>query len=368
MDRFQSGINIQPKKNSFFKGFSANLSYSNYDSLFDAGSKAFDMEEFFFDQSLALSLSENVTFNVETNLNYWKDQISLKTEKINSWKSSLLVQDDYSFLFQLGNFEQGLSINSKMNESSITFNTFRTNLRGAGYNYTFANSGVGFSLLNNLEDRIINNSDFINFYSGLNFRKQIKTTWLTFSGILNLKHYWNLSYLDVQYEYNPNSLILNSNLDYSDIKNIGLISSSFTASGFLLPSLLSRTMLSSNANIYGSSTFKEEYKGVPTWNISQSLKYMLDENAFFELFFSYLPARRINDFTELENSSNWPSTRVRPIKLLSGTAKVLFFDKSLAMSLSLRNLLDSVESYNTNGQYYNMSIFISASLQIGSKK
>jgi len=99
MDRFQSGINILPKKNSFFKGFSASLSYSNYDSLFDAGSKAFEMEEFFFDQSLAFSLSELVTLNVETNFKYWKDQITLKTEKINTWKSSLMVQKNIVIYF-----------------------------------------------------------------------------------------------------------------------------------------------------------------------------------------------------------------------------------------------------------------------------
>jgi len=367
MKRFQTGVNIQPKSIGFFKGFSTHISHSNYDSLYNAGSKAFEMEELSFDQSMALQFSKKISLNIETNIQKWSDQITLKSNYTSSWKSSLIYQDNFQYLLQVGNYEQGVSINSLKNGSSISFNTFRINLNRLGYNYTLAKNGVGFSLLNNLENRITNDSDLVNFYSGIKYKKRIKTHLLTLSGSVEMKHYWNLSDFKTEYEYLPNSLILSTNVNYYDSKNIGLLNYNITVGVSLSPVLSSRTALTSNINTYGSTTFDDNYQRVPTWNFLQSVKYNLDENVVFEINYSYIPARKINEFKMLEDDLGWPSVRVRPINLLSSTAKLLFFDKSLAMSISLRNLLDSVESYNTNGQYYNMSIYVSASLALGKK-
>lgn len=365
LDRIQSGVNIQTQKKGFFKGFSANFSYSNYDSLYDAGAKAFEIEEFSFDQSASFQFSEKISFNVETNVQNWKDQITSKNQNTTRWKSSLVFQDNLQYLMQIGNYEQGISISSFHNKSSISFNTFRTDLSRTGYNYTMAKNGVGFSQLNNLENRVISNSDLINIYSDLSYKQKLKTSLFTLTGSLKLKHYWNLSGYKTSYKYVPNSLLLNSTINFYEEKNIGLLNYNVTVDASILASLKIRTMFTSNINTYGSSTFNDVYQSVPTWNFSQLVKYNLDENAVFELFFSYLPARKIHEFQLLEDDRGWPSVRVRPIKLISGTVKAMFIDKSLTLSLSLRNLLNSTESYNTNGQYYNMSLIVSASLNIG---
>ncbi|MAC05052.1 MAG: hypothetical protein CL671_12970 [Balneola sp.] len=367
MSRYQSGISIKPKSTGFFKGFNAHISYSNYDSLYDAGLKAFEMEEFSFDQSASFQFSEKISFNAEANIYNWNDQITSKSNNTTSWKSSIVIKDNLEYLFLVGNYEQGISINSTKNKSLISFNTFRTDLKRTGYNYLFAKEGVGFSMLNNLENRILSNSDLVNFYSGISYRKKIQTQTITFSGKIELKHYWKLSNYKTEYEYIPSNPILNTSINYYETKNIGILNYNITADASISPDFSSRTMLTSNINTYGSSAFNEGYQRVTAWNFSQSIKYSLDKNAFLEIGFSYIPARKINEFSMLDENLGWPTIRVRPIKLLSGTAKAWFFNKSLLMTLALRNLLNSTESYNTNGQYYNMSISVSASLALGNK-
>ena len=95
MKRFQTGVNIQPKSIGFFKGFSTHISHSNYDSLYNAGSKAFEMEELSFDQSMAFQFSKKISLNIETNIQKWSDQITLKSNYTSSWKSSLIYQDNF---------------------------------------------------------------------------------------------------------------------------------------------------------------------------------------------------------------------------------------------------------------------------------
>ncbi len=367
LNKLQSGLSIQTKNKGFFRGLNLSYSFSDYDSLFGAGPKAIELEKTSLNQSTSFQLSNIIHINLESHFLQWMDRITKESFSSTLWRGSLILKKYPEYVFVIGNQVQGIIINFKGKNSQISLGTLRSSHRNTSYHYNRIKDGIGFSLVDQIEDRIVDDSEFINLYSEFDLHKKIDFESINIWLDTGLRHFWRLSDYRTSYEYIQNSLLLNSNIEYYDATNVGVFYSTVKLKSFISSFLYSNTMISTNLNLYGLSRFKKKYERVPSWSFSQALKYRLDDNAELEILFNYTPERNINDFEQLESEMRWPTVRVRPIKFISSTAKMWFFDKSLILSLSLRNLLDSVESYNTNGQYYNMSIHVSGSLTLGKK-
>lgn len=372
---FQTGLNFKRIDSDFYKSTQVNYSYSTADSLEfqDIDKPKYNLieQQVHHTSTFGFKNKEDRVNIYLNNLFYnWEDIFTGNSKTLlNSSLSLNYVSNSYGIVdLMIGNYTIGFEYQKDLWDNySINASTFRSNLEGSGYNYTFWNEGIGFSNLDPSIHSVTNSSSFTNIYSTLKLSSTMSKQDYQFSWNIYPSHYWQFVNTTIDYNIIPNSLELGSDISYNDEQNVGFIGFYSSLQISRIPKTSLRTTVSGRLHTYGSSKYLDNAKGINNFLFSQSVLFKAHENAFYELSFRYISPREIHEFESLEEVSNLYQSRVRPIKMLNASIKTWFIDRSLLITLSLRNLLNSTESYNTNGQYYNMSIHFSGVLHIGKK-
>lgn len=372
---FQTGTNFQIVKNSFYKNTQINYSYSTADSLEfqEIDKPKYNLIEQQVHHSTAFGFDykdDKINIHLNNTLYHWEDFATENSKSLlnNSINIDYLSEKYGSLSLLLGNYNLGFEYRKQLsNNFRIDASTFRSNLESSGYNYTFWNEGIGFSNLNPTIHSVVNSSSFTNIYSTAKISSNISKNKFQLAWNIYPVHYWQFVHTNIDYDIISGSQQLGSEITYSDVQNVGFVGFFSSLNLNLIHKTSLRTSISGRLHTYGSNEYLENAKGINNFIFTQSFLYKAHRNAFYELSFRYISPREIHEYESLEASSSLYSSRVRPIKMLNASFKTWLVDRSLLVTLSLRNLLNSTESYNTNGQYYNMSIHFSAVLHIGKK-
>ncbi len=356
--------------NGIYKSTNINFSTTTSDTLDYETPSALSLSEHNISQvsvfklpvkSIPATLSlHNHYYSVEDNLtksSYDHHSYSFQT----NWK----FNNGFKLTTLLGNDVQSVSLNKAVSDqSSIQLSTANQNIGNSFYNYSFFNHGIGFSNLESGSHRVINNSDFREAFSQVKWISSFKTPVHRFNGFAFFRHYWKLSNEFIQYSPDGNSLQLNTDLSYSDSENVGLAGIHAYLTSEISKKLKLKTMLSGNLSIYENGTFRNHYKSVPVVTFSESIQYTSDKNFVMELFYKYIPERTFYEYDNLEQSNGYPPVNGRYVSLLNFSSKMWFINRMLELKFTLRNLLNSTEAYDTNGQYYNMSVYVSGRVNL----
>ncbi|MEQ9308153.1 MAG: hypothetical protein RLN90_01785 [Balneolaceae bacterium] len=372
---FQTSANFKTVEKGFYKNTQLNYSYSSADTLEfqEIDKPKFNLIEQQVHQTSTFGF-ENKDDRVNIYLNNifynWEDIVTGNSKSLlnNSINIDYLSEKYGSLSLLLGNYNVGFEYRKQLsNNYSLNVSTFRSNLESSGYNYTFWNEGIGFSNLNPSIHSVLNSSSFTNIYSTAKISSHISTNKYQLAWNIYPVHYWQFVHTNIDYDIISGSQQLGSEITYSDVQNVGFVGFFSSLNLNLIHKTSLRSSISGRLHTYGSNEYLENSKGINNFIFMQSLIYKAHRNAFYELSFRYISPREIHEYESLKASSSSYTSRVRPIKMLNASFKTWLIDRSLLVTLSLRNMLNSTESYNTNGQYYNMSIHFSAVLHIGKK-
>lgn len=372
---FQTGAKFKIIKDSFYKNTQLNYSFSKADSLEfqEIDKPKYNLTEQQVHHATAFGLDykdDKMNIYLNNNLYHWEDFATRNSKLLlNNSITVDYLSKNYGFLsLLLGNFNVGFEYKKQLsNNYSLEVSTFRSNLESSGYNYTFWNEGIGFSNLNPSNHSIVNSSSFTNIYSTAKISSHISNNKYQLAWNIYPVHYWQFVHSNIDYDIISGSKQLGSEITYSDVQNVGFVGFFSSLNLNIIHKTSLRSSISGRLHTYGSKQYLDNAKGINNFIFTQSLLYKADRNAFYELSFRYISPREIHEYESLEAASPLYTSRVRPIKMLNASFKTWLIDRSLLVTLSLRNLLNSTESYNTNGQYYNMSIHFSAVLHIGKK-
>jgi hypothetical protein len=371
INQYQLTTGFSLKNSAFYKGSSFSYSTAESDSLYTEPAVSYGLQEsrFLHQSDFSFSMaSVDFTTSLTTNLYSVKDQFTEQNYTFLEYGVTLKSSLTHSLYTQLrvSNAEQVAVLTSALqNDLSINFSTSNAMLNKNYYTLGLWNDGIGFNSLTRTEHSVISTSDFRQTWSEL---KIVNKRGEKLSGFVFARHYWNFIIENIDYILPQNGFKLNSDIVYTNSKHVGLAGFQFNYATNLTPTLSSKTMLGGNAYLYGNERVEQNYESVARFIFSEQLQFKPDENVAFELLFRYLPARYLNEYTNLEEQNGWPPVRVRPIKMLNASVTMWFFDRFLELNLSLRNLLNSTESYDTNGQYYNMSMTVSGRINFKPKR
>ena len=294
-----------------------------------------------------------------------EDQKSGNAVSFPLYSTSLSYNFDTDSFFNvtLGNGEQ--SISSKLKNTALTelsFRTYRKNLQRFNNNLTRWDNQIGLSG----SRRPINltlEPDLINFSSRVGIAQSFASHSVSGSVRINALHHWELVHADIQYV--PAQRGFESTLTYRTHRNIGSGSIQGHFNWQYAPGITFRSVLTVNQVLYANQAFRTFNERVPEVVSSSTINYQYNPNATFELLFKYVSSRFIHEFDGIEEQSDTIlPPEVRPIYQLSFSANQYFFSQRLLLSLSLRNLINETISYNTNGQYYDMSIAVKATVRL----
>lgn len=371
--KLQTSLLLSPTKKSYFKQSHLSFSFATTDSLQGASIHNYGLDEIKLSHSSSFLLPINEsTISVYVNNTFynWSDGITGNKKSLNDVNLIIGYNQDEIGMLNLvgGNHTLGFEYQKKLRKTlSLNISSYMKNLNGNGYSYALWNQRLGYTRLNRDNHSVTNNSNFVNTYSiaevSSSFsRKPYQINWSLF-----YKHYWKFVLTDIDYSFKESELQLDSDIIYTNEKNVGFIG--FNLFTLVNPSdkILLKSSVSGHLYRYGNELFTDNTRNINRLILSHSVQYRADKNAIIEILFKYLSSKNIVEFESLESNPIFTTADVRPIYLLNATAKTWLFNRSLGLTLALRNLLNSTESYNTNGQYYNMSISVTASLAIGKK-
>ncbi len=206
---------------------------------------------------------------------------------------------------------------------------------------------------------IQSNTDLLN-YINLNQKYVLNRSPYSFNLSTDLKHYFN--YIDYSVTYFPISgqTSHQSESEYKNLKDITVAYASLRYTQ-LFRSVQLESNIKFSTQLFGTN-IKSNRR--PNFLFNQIFKYNLNKSAEVELSYKYSSVRRFNEYEFLQESITWPPVRVRPFHQLNFTTRLSFVNQRLHGIISLRNILNSTESYDTNGEYYNMSIHVGLSASI----
>ncbi|MGN8225231.1 hypothetical protein [Gracilimonas sp. BCB1] len=370
IDQYQFSSTFHPTNAAIYNGSSFNLSLSTSDTLNYTPIVFYGLKEIRFSHNSSFQFQiggSSLSTSVHTQHYSVNDRFTEEMYQFLEYGLTSLISfsGTLNFLSMISNKGHVFELTKSLRSSYIIkLNTSTLNHSKTHYSYKLWNQGIGFSSLNKEEHSVLTNSSFKQIWSEI---RLVRNSNNNLTGFIFVKHNWTTPIENIQYRVLENSFKLNSDIEYADAKNIGLAGVQSFYKINLSPQLLSRTMFGTNIYLYGNGKFKDYHEKVPNLVFSQQIQYKPDENLSFELFFRYLPVRRINEYQNLEELIGWPPVQVKPIRMLNASVNMWFFNRFLELNLTLRNLLNSTESYNTNGQYYNLSMNISGKINFTSK-
>ncbi|MEQ9263936.1 MAG: hypothetical protein RLN81_01850 [Balneolaceae bacterium] len=368
LEQYQLSAALDLKNSTFYEG--TNFSYSSgvSDTLDYKSPAVLALSEFSLSQSSRFTLPlKSLPINLTLSNKYYsiKDKITDSSYDHHSYAFTIegFLRNELKTKITFGNDIQSIIFQKPLsNTSSLQFSTFNQLVGKNSYNYSLHNRGIGFSNLQENSNQLINNSEFRQAYSQLKWLARLQNDKHSFTGFAFLRHYWKLPNELIQYTPNTNSLQLDTELSYFDSSNDGLFVIQTYLTSHYSESLRFKTMLGGNFFLYGNTTFRDHYLSIPAITFSESIQYIVDENFILELFYKYVPVRTLNEYENLEELTGFPPKQVRKISMLNFSSGMWFFNKTLELKFTLRNLLNNTESYDTNGMYYSMSVYVSGKI------
>lgn len=367
---FQSGFQYRPNNTSHLKSFNTHFSWSDSDSLTGAPTPSQEIEQIGTHSAAHISLNTRNYIVGELKYQRWEDQINDQDLEIANWQVSW-VHNEFTpstkLTTMIGNARSSVGLTHDVQDRRFHLESSITNLNRQANLYTFWKHKIGYTLEGRQGQDVIDDSEHRNIRSSISYVQQRKIQKFQSSFTMSFTHYWRLSSAWTNYAPAASGRRLQTTTSFTDHQQVGLANIRYRIEGSLTDKLYTRTQLNAHLLTYSDREIESRFEQSPPISFNQVLQYKMHDNAQFELIYRYISARKINAYEELEAQSGWPPVRVRPIRLLNASAKTWMFDRALALQLALRNLLNKPESYNTNGQYYHMSIHVSAQLNIGKK-
>ncbi|MEO1022575.1 MAG: hypothetical protein AAFW89_08525 [Bacteroidota bacterium] len=360
----QHSVLLQNKRTSFFREASTSFSWANYDSLSNANS-ALEVNTWRVENRLILDLNPKTELLLYQSFEKLEDYNGMRSIRVPLYRASLIhsSSDHYTLSATLGNGEQSVSSIFKNTPfTELSFHTHRKDLQRFNNNLTRWDNQIGLSG----SRRPINltlEPDLINFSSRVGIAQSFTSHSVSGSVRINALHHWELVHADIQYV--PAQRGFESTLTYRTHRNIGSGSIQGHFNWQYAPGITFRSVLTVNQVLYANQAFRTFNERVPEVVSSSTINYQYNPNATFELLFKYVSSRFIHEFDGIEEQSDIIlPPEVRPIYQLSFSANQYFFSQRLLLSLSLRNLINETISYNTNGQYYDMSVAVKATVRL----
>ncbi len=375
LDQYQvsAGLNNTSGK-GMYRGTEINFSKATSDTLDYESPAVLALSEKNISQTSVFDVPfKSIPVSIALSNDFYSVEDELTKSSFNHHSYSIKLSSKFNSGLQvsasIGNDVQSVLLEKSVSGfSSLQLSSANYNVGKAFYNYAFFNRGIGFSNLQPTSHQVKNNSDFRKTYSQIKWISDFKTSIHRFNGFLLFRHYWKLPNEFISYTPDNNSLQFDTDLSYTDSKNEGLAGIHTYLTSGISKKLQLKTMLSVNMLVYGNDTFRDHHKSIPSITFSERIQYSPDENFMMELFYKYIPARTFYEYENLEQINGWPPAKSKSISLLNLSSKMWFMNRVLELKFTLRNLLNSTEAYDTNGQYYNMSVYISGKVNLDFKR
>lgn len=363
----QLSLNFENRNSVFYKGSQISYSETTSDSLeeFSGPLNILLTEKNFSHTSLFQTSSKDkkVNLSISNHIYSIKDLITNKEISHHSYSFKFYRYDN--FIIELGNNRAFINYKYFLNDYiNINFQTLNQKINKNNYNFSLFNKNIGFSELDKSKYMVENISNFRNTFSKVYISLNRKFNSSKFYQKISIKHYWNLTNEIIDYKLNESQLQLVGLITYKDSKHEGFLGFNTNHEIELINDLFLKTNLSANLLLYGSKDFRNHYKSIQNILISESIKWNIDKNFILELVYKFIPRKRFLEYENIQNSNMWPPINSKPISLLNLSSSMKFFKERFDLKFTLRNLLNTTEAYDTNGMYYNMSIYISGKISL----
>ena len=367
--QYQVGGTYRNKRNSFYKNSQISFSSVSADTLLLQGLDAlYRLEEkkIKHESNFSFRLLKSPGFiTIKNRLYHISDKARMN--RYSYFDNEISIHQKFSDYLTLhatlGNINNSVAASNQITDSHFIRAGFESRLLNkATFHPTLITRNIGFIVDNPDTYNLSNQSSHVEKLTFAEYSYNVKKDSYMFSGRLIYQHFWNYVNEDINYFYLGNRRRLGSSLYYFDTSSVGTLGFFTQLSLKLNSKISSKTILSGNLGLYGNNSFKNFYERVPAYIFSEIVQYKAHENFVLELFFRYIPARRIVEYENLEEQTGFPPSRVRPFPLLNFSTGMWFFNRRLETKLTLRNLLNKTEAYDTHGQYYFMSINVSGKI------
>ncbi len=370
--RFQASATLSSKTNGYFKRWIINGLHTKPDFIKSPNSQEIGLEETKIESNIGFLLNrENQPVSINVGVEWFNWMDSKSTKSINQLNGYVALQTNWKKGNQTsdviaGSHRLALSHTLKLkNELDIQLGYSMDDLSATSYNFDLWNKGIGFNSIDRSKHTVIMDSEM----KQSQFEIQVSKMFLFKKASLfitsSTKHYWKYVTPTANFEFVDWDVPYNSTLSYSDNNNVGFFSFQSRFKNNWSSTIESITSINTFFELYGTDESKLQSDKRPPLQLTQELVFRLSENSTIETLFRYVSSKYYNEYTLVEEAYGWPTVRAKPIYLTYVTSKTYFFDRKASFLISLRNLLNSTENYNTNGQYYNMSIHFSAVINIG---
>lgn len=272
-------------------------------------------------------------------------------------------QKEHEIRITAGNGLQSASVEIPLHRNyRLTTRTKRKDLLMYNNNLSRWKAGIGVNNPNRTRS-VRFAPDLVNSFTEIGLSRSVSTQKFSADMTLLATYHWSLSTMRIQYE--PIERGFSSQIDVNRLSGISTSTFRGNVNWQVRHNLRLRSLLTLNYELNGDTAFREFNKRVPAVLSSHFLNYQYNRNTHLELSFKYISSRFIEEFEGIqEKSALILPPIVRPVYLLSFTSNIFFFDQRLMLSMSLSNLFNQTISYNTNGQYYDLSLAVKATLQI----
>lgn len=370
--RLQASATLTANKLGVFNNWTINGVVNNPKFVGNTNGQEFGLKESKFQNNLGFTLNRKnhpISMNIGTEWFNWKDSYTSKRTGLlignlalqtkwgkNNNESDIIIGTHEFRVSQLVKLENNLD---------VYFNYALENMHATEYMLDLWNKEIGFKTIDRTKHVVINNSKMVQSHIGVKLNKNLQFNQSSLMITSSVKHYWDYVHPTAEYEFINHYEPYNSILTYSDNKNVGFISTQINYKKIWMAQFETKTSINAFYELYGTNDSKLQSDRRPPIQLSQEFVFKISENSSIETLFRYISSKYYNEYKLIEEAYGWPTVRAEPIYLTYVTSKTYFFDRRASFLISLRNLLNSTENYNTNGQYYNMSIHFSAVINIG---
>jgi hypothetical protein len=361
-EHWQASLILQLHEFPLIESISGGFSHQQNDTFPNRNHLYIDLDETTIWQAMHWKLpigSNTLQGSVHSETMHWKSRSSDAEAK--RWDFNItagLPMGQNGVWMGLGNQNRFIqyTLNAHKAGVLITAAAFHTDLRSLGYTYDIWQNELGFYGLNPDRHRINLESDLKERYlqaTALIYRKNNEISW---SLKTEFSHYATLVVSQVDYKSYLRFYPLETTLSFRDAHSVGLIFAEAEAEWRLDSRLRLKSTIAYHQRLYAPDMITDHIKRTPRWMVTSLLHYRLHNNARLELHYRYVSERFYPEFADISEVRNFPPLRGRPMHVVSATSRNYFMDQRVSLEIALRNLLNQTENWNTNGQYYNLSI------------
>jgi hypothetical protein len=358
----QGSTNLDFHYFPIIRSFSAGFSHQLFDTIPNRNHLYKELNETTHWQTIGWSIpvgSNSVTGTLHSETMFWSSpDTDARTRSQHLMATAGIPIGRHSIWAGVGNLNGFIQYNwTPFQNAYITASAIRNDLRSMGYTYNLWSEGIGFTGLSRERHQLDFQSDMVDRYLQISAQLNRNLQKINWSIMTEFRHYANLVVQQTEYQPFNSYYPLETVLRFKDAKEAGILFSVINASWIAQDSRLTiRSSAAMHQRVYGPEIIGDFIKRTPRWAITGQVQYRLHQNARLELHYRYLSERFYPEFTAISEIRGFPALRGRPMHVVSATSRNYFMDERITLEIVLRNLLNQTEAYNTNGQYYNMSI------------